>query len=130
MDAAFALAIATMLLAYLAVTGGMSGARARRLRRATLDARFENEVREMEAFFWRKGLEHGTAPHLLADISRDCRGMIAAIGTRPLDQLASQAAAVERSWVVRGGFAEAGRRRRFPAPRSTRGARAAHDRST
>jgi hypothetical protein len=112
MDAAFALAIATMLIAYLAVTGGMSSARARRLRLATLDARFENDVREMEAFFWRKGLEHGVAPDLLADISRDCRALIAAIGTRSATQLASEAAAVER-------------RRRFPAPRSTRGARAA-----
>jgi hypothetical protein len=125
MDAAFALAIATMLIAYLAVTGGMSSARARRLRHATLGARFENDVREMEAFFWRKGLEHGVAPDLLADISRDCRALIAAIGTRPVHQLASQAAAVERSWVMRGGFTEAARRRRFPAPRSTRGARAA-----
>jgi hypothetical protein len=117
MEAAFALAISTMLIVYLAVTSAMSEAQAHEYRLAARDVHFENEVREMEAFFWREGLERRTSPDLLAQVSRDCGALIAAIGTRPLDQLSRQASRVEECWMVRGGLAGTIRTaRHFPAP--------------
>jgi hypothetical protein len=102
MEAAFALAISTMLIVYLAVTSAMSEAQAHEYRLAARDTHFENEVREMEAFFWAVALERRMSPDLLAQISRDCRTLIASIGTRPLDQLSRQAGRVEETWMSRG----------------------------
>ena len=105
MEAAFALAMATMVIVYLAVTSAISEAQAHEYRLAARDVHFENEVREMEAFFWREGLKNKLGADLLTQISRDCRVLISAVGTRPLDQLARQASRVEECWMSRGPFA-------------------------
>lgn len=117
MEAAQLLAILTLVLMYLVVTGTMSAVQARRYRMAAREARFENRVREMEAFFWRAGLDRKVGPELLGAITRECRALIASIGTRPLDQLAREAQRKEEGWLATWGFAGTSvPRRQFPAP--------------
>jgi hypothetical protein len=117
MEAAQVLAILSVVLIYLVVTGTMSAVQARRYRLAAREARFENGVREMEAFFWRAGLDRKVGPELLGAINRECRALIASIGTRPLDQLALEARRLEAGWMAHRGFARTSLpRRRYPAP--------------
>jgi hypothetical protein len=115
--AALALAFATMITLYCIVTGAMSWVEANALRRSTRQFRFENDLRELQAHLWHTGLDLRISTDLLISLAREARELLDAIGTRPLEQLAQQAARLEeRGRIALAAAGRAPEPRRFPAP--------------